>query len=66
MPGLEKIFDEVFVNALDQYTRLSTMKPTPTHPLKKIDVSIDQETGRITVMNDGMGIDIVEHPEKKV
>ena len=66
VPGLYKVFDEVLVNSLDQYTRLSSMTPPPEHPLKQIRVSANQETGELSVWNDGMGIDVAEHPDQKV
>ena len=66
VPGLYKVFDEVLVNALDQYTRLSTQTPPPEHIVKQITVGANKETGVISVWNDGMGIDVVEHPDQKV
>lgn len=63
VPGLYKVFDEVLVNALDQFTRLSGKKVD--HPMKQIRIEANQETGVISVWNDGMGIDIVEHPDQK-
>lgn len=47
VPGLYKIFDEVLVNAADNYQK----DPTQT----KIQVTIDQENNEITVWNDGRG-----------
>ena len=32
------------------------------HPVKNIYIDIDRETGRITIKNDGEGIDVVIHP----
>lgn len=66
VPGLFKVFDEVLVNALDQHTRLSEMKPTPSHIVTQIKVTADEETGTLSVYNDGMGIDIIEHPDQKI
>lgn len=54
-PGLYKIFDEVFTNALDQSQRDTT--------LKKIEVNIDKQTGEISVYNDGVGIPIEIHKD---
>ncbi len=53
IPGLFKIFDEIIVNANDHKIRCSD--------LKNIKVTIDQETGKISVENDGSGIDIELH-----
>ena len=68
VPGLFKIFDEVLVNAIDHSTRAKTMKETDANvqPVKTIKVSIDKQSGVIEVLNDGEGIEIVQHPEHKV
>jgi len=58
-PGLLKIYDELVVNAYDQFKRLSSKK-TP-HPVKKIDVTVHPETGAFTITNDGEGVDIAMH-----
>ena len=57
IPGLYKCFDEGIVNARDHYIRQQNSE----NPVKLIDVSIDQETGIITIMNDGRGIDVAKH-----
>jgi len=54
-PGLYKIFDEIFTNATDHSQRDLT--------LKKIEVSINRESGEITIFNDGEGIPIEIHKE---
>jgi len=65
-PGLLKIFDEVIVNAIDHSMRLKAEvlkgKEDIRH-VKNIKVTIDKETGKITVYNDGNGIDIKKHSE---
>ena len=71
VPGLFKVFDEVLVNALDQHTRLSSMvtnaTATSTIPgVTQIKVTADEESGVLSVYNDGMGIDVIEHPDQKV
>ena len=43
-PGLYKIFDEIFTNAIDHSQRDQT--------LKKIEVSINKESGEIVVLNE--------------
>lgn len=57
-PGLYKIFDEVLVNAADNYQRDTTMK--------YIKVEINQATGTISVHNDGHGIPIEMHKKHKM
>lgn len=57
VPGLYKIFDEIIVNALDQIKRLKHSNTT-LKQVKEIKVTIDQETGEISVYNDGDGIEI--------
>lgn len=48
-----KIYDEIIVNAADNYHRdLLT---------KKISVTIDEKTGMISCYNDGTGIPILIH-----
>jgi DNA topoisomerase-2 len=67
IPGLLKIFDEVIVNAIDHSMRLradeanATGAKTDIKHVKNIKVSIDKDTGRITIMNDGNGVDIKKH-----
>lgn len=56
VPGLYKIFDEIVVNALDQIKRLLHSSTTTKH-VKEIKVTIDEESGEISVYNDGDGIE---------
>jgi DNA topoisomerase-2 len=62
-PGLYKIFDEILVNARDEYVRsITTADMTP---IKHIDISVTSNNGNtiISVENDGDGITIEEDPE---
>lgn len=52
-PGFYKIFDEVLVNAADNYQRDKKMS--------QLNVKIDPERGSISVLNNGKGIPIVIH-----
>ena len=66
VPGLFKLFDEGAVNCRDHYIRLQEKirkKEKNVVPVTKIEFSVDKETGVITMLNDGNGIDIVKHPE---
>jgi len=68
-PALYKIFDEAIVNCRDHFVRLrqkALNKEKNIIPVTLIDVSINKETGVITLMNDGNGIDIAQHPEHKL
>lgn len=56
--GLYKLFDEILMNALDETTRDTS--------LKNIKVNIYENTGKISVYNDGKGIDVVMHPKHKI
>jgi DNA topoisomerase-2 len=56
--GLYKIFDEILVNAADNYHR--DAKTT------RIDVNVDEGTGVITVLNDGKSIPVQVHKEHKI
>lgn len=58
IPGLYKIFDEILVNAADNFQRDNRMT--------KIDVNIDEETGMITVLNDGKSIPVQVHRQHKI
>ena len=55
VPGLFKIFDEIIVNAADNYQRDTSMS--------YIKITIDQEKNQITVKNNGSGIPIQIHKE---
>jgi len=55
VPGLYKIFDEIVVNAVDNKQRDPSMD--------KLEVTIDQATNTIRVLNNGNGIPIVMHQE---
>lgn len=65
-PGLYKIFDEIIVNARDEFVRSTNTKDMT--PIKHIDISVTSRDGDtiISVENDGDGIDISEDPETKV
>lgn len=58
VPGFYKICDEIFVNAADHTKRCKTCTI--------IKITIDQQTGMITVWNNGDGIDVADHPEHKI
>jgi len=70
IPGLFKLFDEGIVNCRDHVIRMQHAvkacgdKKT-TIPVSHIDISI-QDDGTITMINDGNGIDVAEHPEHKI
>jgi DNA topoisomerase-2 len=64
IPGLLKIFDEVIVNAIDHSMRLKAEEAKGKEDIKhvkNIKVTIDKDSGRITIMNDGNGVDIKKH-----
>ena len=67
-PGLYKLFDEGIVNCRDHVVRMqqaiAANQPNST-PVSYIDIGISED-GVITMINDGNGIDIAEHPEYKV
>ena len=67
VPALLKIVDEVVVNAIDQSMRLRAAgAPSDVKHVKNIWITADKESGRISVTNDGDGIDIDKHPEHKI
>jgi DNA topoisomerase-2 len=57
VPGLYKIFDEILVNAADNSQRDSSMT--------YIKVTVDRESGEISVENNGKGIPIEMHEKEK-
>lgn len=58
IPGIFKIFDEILVNASDNYVRDKKMKV--------IKVKIDPEKNKISIYNDGKGIPVVIHKIHKI
>ena len=67
IPGLFKLFDEGIVNCRDHVVRMQTKVDANVEnslPVTYIDVAI-QEDGTIVMINDGNGIDVVQHPEYK-
>ena len=65
VPGEFKIFDEIVVNALDQFTRTREKQERgETVPVKNIKVNYSKETGEISVWNDGEGIPELHEKEK--
>ena len=59
--GLIHIFYEILSNSQDNYFRsIGT-----DHPLKKIEITIDPESQKITIWNDGLAIPTVIHKWKK-
>jgi len=69
VPGLFKLFDEGIVNCRDHVVRMQSevAKNVPQSlPVTFIDVSVNAEDGTITMVNDGNGIDVAEHPEYKI
>ena len=65
IPGEYKIFDEIIVNALDQYIRTNE-NTLCSSKVKTIEVNVDKSTGEISVKNDGEGIKIEMHSKEKV
>ena len=70
IPGLYKLFDEGIVNCRDHVIRMAERKEknkyTPkVQPVTYIDIAIADD-GTITMINDGNGIDVAEHPEHKI
>jgi DNA topoisomerase-2 len=67
-PGLYKLFDEGVVNCRDHAVRckqaIKNGKPDALQ-VTYIDIGINNE-GIITLINDGNGIDVAEHPEYKI
>jgi len=55
VPGLLKLFDEILVNAADNKIRDPSMN--------RIEVTIDERTGTVSIWNNGKGIPIIKHSQ---
>ena len=66
IPGLYKLFDEGIVNSRDHVIRMLQNKNSKKKLVSFIDVAIEKENGKITLTNDGNGIDVAMHPEEKL
>ena len=64
VPGLYKLFDEGVVNCRDHVIRMIQSKAENKRLVSSIDIEVDEATGKITLTNDGNGIDVAEHPEE--
>jgi len=68
IPGLFKLFDEGIINCRDHVMRMlqaiANNQPDSI-PVNNIEINI-AEDGTFTMMNDGNGIDVAEHPEYKI
>ena len=67
VPGLFKLFDEGIVNCRDHVVRMQSKIEQGVDnslPVTYIDIAI-QDDGTIIMINDGNGIDVVQHPEHK-
>ena len=58
VPGFYKIFDEILVNAADNKQR--------NHDMTTMKVTINKESGEISVENNGKGIPVVIHEKDKI
>jgi DNA topoisomerase-2 len=65
IPGEYKLFDELLVNALDQYIRVKESEQEGLMPVKNIKINVDKSTGLISVFNDGEGISIEMHEKEQ-
>jgi DNA topoisomerase-2 len=63
-PGLDKIFDEIVVNAFDHAIR--QRGKGVGNVVTSIRVTLDTRTYTISVCNDGPAIPVAEHPEYKI
>lgn len=67
IPALFNIYNEILVNSKDQVTRLNELYKNnkSVNRVTEIKINIDKEKGEISIMNNGDGIDIAEHPKEK-
>jgi DNA topoisomerase-2 len=66
VPGLYKLFDEAIVNCRDHVIRMNQSTNENKKNVSYIHVDIEETTGKITLTNDGNGIDVAMHPEEKL
>ena len=65
VPGLYKIYDEIIVNAIDQFTRLDR-DDSVKDKVTTIKVTIDKKSNTISVYNNGRGMPVEIHKKEKV
>ena len=68
IPAINKLYDEILVNARDQLVRLkqSIQKgEKDIIPVTEIKVEYDETTKAWSIYNNGNGIDVAEHPTEK-
>lgn len=82
IPGLYKMYDEGIVNCRDHHIRMAekikackknanNIDCSGNHlnqfvPVTSIDIEVDKESGKITMTNNGNGIDVAMHPQHKL
>jgi len=66
VPGLYKLFDEGVVNSRDHVIRMIQSTAKNKKLVTNIEVEIEESTGKITLTNDGNGIDVAKHPEENI
>ena len=66
IPALYKLFDEVIVNARDHVIRMIQSNNPDKKLVTSIDITINENTGMITISNDGNGVDVVKHPTEGI
>ena len=68
IPAINKLYDEILVNARDQLVRLEqSIKKGEKNiiPVTDIKVEYDETTKAWSIYNNGNGIDVAEHPTEK-
>jgi len=66
VPGLYKLLDEGVVNCRDHVIRMIQSTAPDKKVVTSIEVDIEELTGKITLTNDGNGIDVAKHPEEDI
>ena len=62
IPGIYNIYYEILVNARDQGVRIKQRSSKKDIQQTEIKIEIDEKTGRISIYNNGTGVDIAKHP----
>ena len=65
IPALYNIYNEILVNARDQIIRILGRNLKTDIPVQNLKVTINKDTGEISIYNDGTGVDVAIHPTEK-
>ena len=62
IPALYNIYNEILVNARDQGIRIQQRNSKNDIRQTEIKIEIDEQSGKISIYNNGTGVDVAKHP----